>query len=91
MAEDAKDTAPAEAERPDATEKRRHLEGGEVHESAGVPHGHVEANGEMVVYIHDDDGNFVTWTKVPKDGFEAADDDVSKQAVRLARARGHKP
>jgi hypothetical protein len=47
----------------------------EVHESAGVPDGHVLPNGEKVVYVYGDDGEFVEWGKEPADG-PAADENV---------------
>lgn len=51
-----------------ATERELHLDG-EIHPDAGVPHGHVASNGEKVVYIWDEDGNFVEWAKEPVGGF----------------------
>jgi YD repeat-containing protein len=47
---------------PKKTEQEKHLEG-EVHEDVGVPHGHVDENGETIVYEYDDDGNFTGWHK----------------------------
>lgn len=52
------------------TDQERH-EAGEIHPDAGVAHGHVDANGEEVVYIHDDAGNYVEWAKKPAGGFKA--------------------
>jgi hypothetical protein len=59
------------------SEKQRHL-AGEVHEEVGVPHGHTEANGETVHYLHDEDGSFVGWEKVPEGGH--AQDDTRRPA-----------
>ena len=49
------------------TDQERHASG-EVHPDAGVPHGHVDTNGETVVYVYDDAGNFLEWTKEPAGG-----------------------
>lgn len=35
----------------------------EIFEGAGVPEGHIEVNGEKVVYDRDEEGNVVGWHK----------------------------
>lgn len=45
------------------------LEVGEdgIHPHAGVPDGFVDHNGETVVYVYDDEGNYLGFKKIPKE------------------------
>lgn len=42
----------------------------DVHPLVGLPHGHVDANGETIVYEYDEAGNFVGWHKLPAEETE---------------------
>lgn len=52
---------------PKKTEKQKHL-AGEIHPLVGVAHGHVDENGETIVYEHGEDGEFIGWHKDPEGG-----------------------
>jgi len=48
-----------------ATDLEKYADGTEVHPMCGVPNGHVDHNGETIVYEYDDEGNYLGWGKLP--------------------------